>query len=57
MPRDTSPQRGTVDVLSARVDFWWSNPTTGVTRTLSTLIGSVYVDVSESSAFARRHGV
>ena len=38
--------RGDVDVFSARVDYWWSNPTTGVTRTLSTKIGSAFVDVA-----------
>lgn len=38
--------RGDVDVLSAQVDYWWSNPTTGVTRALSTKIGSAFVDVT-----------
>jgi hypothetical protein len=37
--------RGESDVASARVDYWWSNPSVGVTRTLSTLVGSAFVDV------------
>lgn len=38
--------RGTTSVLSARVDFWWANPSAGVTRTLATQFGSAFVDVA-----------
>jgi hypothetical protein len=41
---------GDTDVLSARVDFWWSNPATGVTRTLATFVGSAYVDVAAGAS-------
>ncbi len=37
--------RGTTDVQSAAVVFWWSDPSAGVTRTLSTQIGTAFVDV------------
>jgi hypothetical protein len=38
--------RGDHDVQAAYVKFWWSNPSIGVTRTLSTLIGTAFVDVA-----------
>jgi len=38
--------RGDIDVSSVLVNFWWSNPTTGVTRSLSNFIGNAYVDVA-----------
>lgn len=41
---------GDVDVSGARVDFWWSNPATGVTRTLSTRIGSAFVNLAAGAA-------
>jgi hypothetical protein len=41
--------RGNVDVISARVDYWWSNPSIGVIRSLSTKVGSAFVDLPAGS--------
>jgi len=38
---------GTTDINGIRVNFYWSNPATGVLRSTSTLIGSGYVDLRE----------
>lgn len=36
---------GDQSVVGARVDFYWSNPATGVLRSTSHLVGSAYVDL------------
>jgi hypothetical protein len=41
---------GDTDVDSARVDYWWANPATGVTRTTATLIGNAFVDVAAGTS-------
>ena len=37
---------GDQTVTGARVDFYWSNPATGVLRSNSTLVGSAFVDLN-----------
>jgi hypothetical protein len=37
---------GKTGVSGARVDFYWSNPATGVLRSNSTLVGSAFVDLA-----------